>query len=90
MKHTPGAPVPGPGRYTVDAAAKALELLSTFSFQERRLSLSKLARHTGIPRATAFRLLSTLEAVRLCHFPLSRCWINFRTRRALPAHGGLR
>ena len=51
-----------PGRYTVDAAAKALELLSAFSFAERRLSLSDLAARTGIPRATAFRLLSTLEA----------------------------
>ena len=51
----------GSGRYTVDAAAKALELLSTFSFAERRLSLSELASRTGIPRATAFRL-STLEA----------------------------
>jgi len=55
-------PVPGPGRYTVDAAAKALELLTAFSFNERRLSLSDLAARTGIPRATAFRLLSTLEA----------------------------
>src|SRR5262245_42001901 len=55
-------PVPGPGRYTVDAAAKALELLTAFSFSERRLSLSDLAARTGIPRATAFRLLSTLEA----------------------------
>jgi DNA-binding IclR family transcriptional regulator len=54
--------VPGPGRYTVDAAAKALELLTAFSFNERRLSLSDLAARTGIPRATAFRLLSTLEA----------------------------
>lgn len=50
-----------PGRYTVDAAAKALELLNVFSFKERRLSLSDLASRTGIPRATAFRLLSTLE-----------------------------
>lgn len=48
-------------RYTVDAAAKALELLSTFSFREPRLSLAELAQRTGIPRATAFRLLSTLE-----------------------------
>jgi DNA-binding IclR family transcriptional regulator len=48
-------------RYTVDAAAKALELLSTFSFREPRLSLAELAARTGIPRATAFRLLSTLE-----------------------------
>src|SRR5262245_28072137 len=48
-------------RYTVDAAAKALELLSAFSFREPRLSLNDLAARTGIPRATAFRLLSTLE-----------------------------
>src|SRR5437762_5196421 len=48
-------------RYTVDAAAKALELLSVFSFREPRLSLAELATRTGIPRATAFRLLSTLE-----------------------------
>jgi DNA-binding IclR family transcriptional regulator len=48
-------------RYTVDAAAKALELLSVFSFRESRLSLADLASRTGIPRATAFRLLSTLE-----------------------------
>src|SRR5919197_21752 len=52
--------VPG-GRYTVDAAAKALELLNTFSFREPRLSLAELAQRTGIPRATAFRLMSTLE-----------------------------
>jgi DNA-binding IclR family transcriptional regulator len=48
-------------RYKVDAAAKALELLSAFSFREPRLSLADLAARTGIPRATAFRLLSTLE-----------------------------
>jgi DNA-binding IclR family transcriptional regulator len=48
-------------RYKVDAAAKALELLSVFSFREQRLSLAELATRTGIPRATAFRLLSTLE-----------------------------
>jgi len=52
---------PKPTRYTVDAAAKALELLSVFSFREPRLSLAELAKRTGIPRATAFRLLSTLE-----------------------------
>jgi hypothetical protein len=57
-------PLTGLGRYTVDAAAKALELLSAFSFHERRLSLGELAARTGIPRATAFRLLSTLEAAR--------------------------
>lgn len=51
----------GSSRYTVDAAAKALELLTMFSFNERQLSLAELAARSGIPRATAFRLLSTLE-----------------------------
>lgn len=60
MKQRPPA-ISTPGRYTVDAAAKALELLSAFSFGERKLSLNDLAARTGIPRATAFRLLSTLE-----------------------------
>jgi len=49
------------GRYTVDAAAKALDLLMEFSFREPRLSLADLATRTGIPRPTAFRLLTTLE-----------------------------
>ena len=61
VKRTSIRKKPGAGRYTVDAAAKALELLATFSFNERRLSLGELAARTGIPRATAFRLLSTLE-----------------------------
>jgi DNA-binding IclR family transcriptional regulator len=60
MKRRPKA-VPAAARYTVDAAAKALELLCVFSFREPRLSLAELAARTGIPRATAFRLLSTLE-----------------------------
>jgi DNA-binding IclR family transcriptional regulator len=59
-RQRPSAPQPA-GRYTVDAAAKALDLLNVFSFKARRLSLSDLAARTGIPRATAFRLLSTLE-----------------------------
>jgi len=59
MKRRPQSPPAA--RYTVDAAAKALELLSVFSFREPRLSLADLAMRTGIPRATAFRLLSTLE-----------------------------
>ena len=60
MKRT-AQPVPGPGRYTVDAAAKALELLSIFLVQRAPPVARALAERTGIPRATAFRLLSTLE-----------------------------
>ena len=51
---------PGP-RYVVDAAAKALSLLDAFSQHEPSLSLSQLMERTGLPRATAFRLLATLE-----------------------------
>jgi DNA-binding IclR family transcriptional regulator len=48
-------------RYTVDAAAKALDLLCAFSFREPRLTLADLATRTRMPRPTAFRLLTTLE-----------------------------
>lgn len=50
-----------PSRYRVDAAAKALALLGAFSYHDRRLSLAELSSRTGVPRATAFRLLATLE-----------------------------
>lgn len=49
------------GRYRVDAAVKALALLEAFSYEDRRLSLAELSARTGVPRATAFRLLATLE-----------------------------
>jgi DNA-binding IclR family transcriptional regulator len=51
----------GGSRYTVSAVAKALQLLSAFSLRDRQASLAELATRTGIPRATAFRLLATLE-----------------------------
>jgi DNA-binding IclR family transcriptional regulator len=49
-------------RYVVSAVAKALQLLSGFSVREQHLSLAVLATRTRIPRATAFRLLATLES----------------------------
>jgi DNA-binding IclR family transcriptional regulator len=45
----------------VSAVSKALQLLSSFSVRDRQASLAELAARTGIPRATAFRLLATLE-----------------------------
>jgi DNA-binding IclR family transcriptional regulator len=50
-----------PGRYSVDAVAKALRILGEFSTTRPRLSLAEAPARTGIPRATAFRLLATLE-----------------------------
>ncbi len=49
------------GRYTVDAAAKALSLLDAFTRETPTLSLAQLIKRTDLPRATAFRLLATLE-----------------------------
>jgi DNA-binding IclR family transcriptional regulator len=95
MKQRPNA-VPGPGRFTVDAAAKALELLSAFPFHERRRSLGALAARTGIPRATAFRLLSTLEAARFVTTSDGEISLDLGAGStpgydaALPAHGGFR
>jgi DNA-binding IclR family transcriptional regulator len=52
----------GEHRYVVSAVAKALQLLNGFSVREQHLSLAELASRTRIPRATAFRLLATLES----------------------------
>jgi DNA-binding IclR family transcriptional regulator len=57
----PKSDAPQEGRYTVDAAAKALSLLDAFTVERPSLSLSALIERTGLPRATAFRLLVTLE-----------------------------
>ena len=43
------------GRYTVDAAARALSLLDAFSVSEPTLPLADLIRRPGLPRATALR-----------------------------------
>jgi hypothetical protein len=82
MKQRPPA-VPGPGRYTVDAVAKALELLSTFSFHDRRLRLSALAARTGVPR-DGISLAVHARGRTLRHQGGGEC------DAALPAHGGLR
>ncbi len=48
--------------YRVQSVERALQLLGAFSQDERQFSLAELAERVGIPRPTAFRLLSTLEA----------------------------
>jgi DNA-binding IclR family transcriptional regulator len=49
-------------QYRVQSVERALQLLGTFNQDERQLALAELAERVGIPRPTAFRLLSTLEA----------------------------
>lgn len=48
-------------RYTVPALARGLQLLMQFSRNERELSGAELSRRLGLPRASVFRMLFTLE-----------------------------
>ena len=48
-------------RYTVPALLRGLELLGCFSRQTPTLSGADLARQLGVPRASVFRMLQTLE-----------------------------
>ena len=51
----------GEDRYTVPALARGLQLLGYFSRDDRELTGAQLARRTGWPRASVFRMLQTLE-----------------------------
>lgn len=48
-------------RYTVPALAWGLEILSYFTHEKRVLSGAQLAKMAGLPRASVFRMLQTLE-----------------------------
>lgn len=48
-------------RYTVPALARGLQLLMQFNRTERELSGAELSRRLGLPRASVFRMLFTLE-----------------------------
>lgn len=48
-------------RYTVPALARGLQLLAQFNRDERELSGAVLSRRLGLPRASVFRMLVTLE-----------------------------
>lgn len=51
----------GSDRYTIDALAKGLRVLSYFSEQHPALRMSELVELSGIPMATLFRIVKTLE-----------------------------
>lgn len=53
---------PDAGRYNVSAVERALDVLNAFTHQRTELSLTDVAKLTGLHKATAFRLLATL-----CH-----------------------
>ena len=52
---------PPDDRYIVPALQRGLELLGKFSRQTPQLSGADLSRQLGLPRASVFRMLHTLE-----------------------------
>ena len=52
---------PAGERYLVPALQRGMQLLAQFSRDERELGGAELSRRLGIPRASVFRLLQTLE-----------------------------
>jgi len=48
--------------YFIEALARGLEVLALFSKENPRLSLSDIVEKSGLSKATAYRILSTLEA----------------------------
>jgi ribose transport system substrate-binding protein len=48
-------------RYFVETAAKVLDILETFNSEQESLSITEIARRTGLTYSSAFRLLYTLE-----------------------------
>ncbi len=48
-------------RYFVETAAKVLDVLETFNSEQESLSITEIARRTGLTYSSAFRLLYTLE-----------------------------
>ena len=48
-------------RYHVPALARGLQLLTQFNREQRELSGAELSRRLGLPRASVFRMLCTLE-----------------------------
>lgn len=53
----------GADKYTVPALQRGLHLLAQFTRQERELTGAELSRRLGLPRASVFRILQTLEAM---------------------------
>ena len=55
-------------RYSIGVIGKAAEVLSIFSHARPALSLKEVSTATGLPKTTAFRILSTLVEHDLCEF----------------------
>jgi DNA-binding IclR family transcriptional regulator len=54
------------GAYAVEAVNRATDILFVFSHAEPELSLAEIVARTGLPKTTAFRIISTLRERGLC------------------------
>ncbi len=50
-------------RYNIEALARGLEILTLFTFERPSLSLTEIVAITALNKSTAFRVVSTLEAL---------------------------
>lgn len=62
MKQASGLPVSD--RYTVTAIDRAVDVLERLARHQEGVRLAQLAKETGIPKSTLFRIMSTLQARR--------------------------
>ena len=49
------------GRYVIPSLDRAIQVLGVLGHEPQGMSLADLARHTGIPKSTLFRILVTLQ-----------------------------
>jgi IclR family transcriptional regulator, pca regulon regulatory protein len=62
-------------RYNIEALARGLEILTLFTFERPSLSLTEIVAITDLNKSTAFRVVSTLEALEyLERDPDTRCY----------------
>jgi IclR family pca regulon transcriptional regulator len=62
-------------RYNIEALARGLEVLALFGFERPSLSLTEIVASTQLSKSTAFRMVSTLEALGyLERDPETRCY----------------
>ena len=57
-----------PGRYSIRAIDRAVQILECFSLKQNELTLGELAERTGLSKSTVFRILQTLERHRFIAF----------------------
>lgn len=60
----------------VEALARGLRVLESFDAERRKMTLTEVARHTGLSRGTARRLLLTLRDLNYVHYGDKQFWLS--------------